>query len=46
LCALSPKFREISALSPKFRALADADSDGRITPREYRDARAFILARY
>jgi hypothetical protein len=29
-----------------FRRMADADSDGRVTPQEYRAARAFILARY
>ncbi|MFL6728525.1 MAG: hypothetical protein ACJ8D6_10690 [Sphingomicrobium sp.] len=29
-----------------FRAMADANSDGRVTRDEYRAARAFILARY
>lgn len=29
-----------------FRKLADTDGDGRVTPEEYRAARAFILARY
>jgi TPR repeat protein len=29
-----------------FRKIADANGDGRVTPDEYRSARAFILARY
>jgi len=37
---------EAQAAGEQFRKLADADSDGRITPSEYRDARAFIMARY
>jgi hypothetical protein len=35
----------ISAASA-FRRIADADSDGRVTPREYSAAREFILARH
>lgn len=41
---LSPT--EAQAAATEFRKLADADGDGRVTPQEYRDARAFILARY
>jgi hypothetical protein len=41
---LSPS--EGQAAADQFRKMADADSDGRVTPQEYRDARAFILARY
>lgn len=41
---LSPA--EAQAAADQFRKLADADGDGRVTPQEYRDARAFILARY
>lgn len=37
---------EAQAAADQFRKLADADGDGRVTPQEYRDARAFILARY
>ena len=29
-----------------FRKIADANADGRVTPDEYRSARAFILARH
>ena len=29
-----------------FRKIADSNGDGRVTPQEYRAARAFILARY
>lgn len=36
---------EAQAAAEAFRTLADANSDGRITPDEYRDARSFILAR-
>lgn len=38
--------REASAAAEAFRKVADADNDGRITPEEFRQARAFILARY
>jgi hypothetical protein len=37
---------EATAAAAEFRKLADTDGDGRITPQEYRAARAFILARY
>jgi hypothetical protein len=36
---------EAQAAADAFRHLADADRDGRVTPQEYREARAFILAR-
>ncbi|MCL6729257.1 hypothetical protein [Sphingomonas hankyongi] len=41
---LSPS--EAQAAAAEFRKIADADSDGRVTPQEYRAAREFILARY
>jgi len=37
---------EAQAAAEAFRRIADADHDGRVTPEEYRAARAFILARY
>jgi hypothetical protein len=37
---------EAAAAAEAFRKLADADGDGRVTPQEYQQARAFILARY
>ena len=37
---------EAQAAASEFRRIADADGDGRVTPQEYRAARAFILARY
>ena len=37
---------EARAAAAAFRKIADGDGDGRITPREYRQAREFILARY
>jgi hypothetical protein len=37
---------EAAAAADAFRKLADTDHDGRITPQEYRAARASILARY
>jgi len=37
---------EARSAADAFRAIADADDDGRVTPQEYRAARAFILARY
>jgi hypothetical protein len=37
---------ETQAATREFRTIADADGHGRATPREYREARAFILARY
>jgi hypothetical protein len=36
---------EAEAAAEAFRALADTNRDGRITPQEYRAARAAILAR-
>jgi hypothetical protein len=41
---LSPA--EAAAAARAFRRIADGNGDGRITPEEYRAARAFILARY
>lgn len=37
---------EAAAAAAEFRRIADANGDGRVTPDEYRAARAFILARY
>ena len=37
---------EAQAAADAFRKLADSNGDGRVTPEEYRAARAFILARY
>ena len=37
---------EAQAAAEEFRRIADANQDGRVTPLEYRQARAFILARY
>jgi hypothetical protein len=37
---------EAAAAAQQFRRIADTNGDGRITPDEYRAARAFILARY
>jgi hypothetical protein len=37
---------EASSAASEFRRIADADSDGRVTPREYSAAREFILARH
>lgn len=37
---------EVAAAAAEFRRMADINSDGRVTPEEYRAARAFILARY
>lgn len=36
---------EAQAAAEAFRKSADSDSDGRVTPEEYRAARAAILAR-
>ena len=41
---LSPA--EAQAAASEFRRIADANQDGRVTVLEYREARAFILARY
>jgi hypothetical protein len=37
---------EASHAADEFRALADTDHDGRVTMTEYRDATAYIAARY
>jgi hypothetical protein len=37
---------EAKVAAEAFRKIADTDRDGRVTPREYRAAREFILARY
>ncbi len=37
---------EAAAAAEDFRKIADTDGDGRLTPEEFRSARAFILARY
>lgn len=37
---------EAQAAADAFRKIADTNSDGRVTPEEYRAAREFILARY
>ena len=37
---------EALAAADAFRRIADTNGDGRVTPEEYRAARAFILARY
>lgn len=37
---------EAQAAAEQFRRIADTNHDGRVTPEEYRAARAFILARY
>ena len=37
---------EARVAADAFRRMADTNGDGRVTTAEYRDARAFILARY
>jgi hypothetical protein len=37
---------EADAGARAFKAMADADNDGRISPREFAAAREFLLARY
>lgn len=37
---------ESATAADAFRKIADGNSDGRVTPAEYRAAREFILARY
>jgi hypothetical protein len=37
---------EAAVAAAEFRRIADTNGDGRVTPEEYRAARAFILARY
>jgi hypothetical protein len=41
---LSPT--EAQRAADAFRKIADADRDGRVTPQEYRAARALVLAGY
>jgi len=38
--------QEAAAAAERFRSMADKNGDGRITPDEYRAARAAILAQY
>ena len=38
--------QEAVAAAERFRSMADKNGDGRITPDEYRAARASILAQY
>lgn len=37
---------EAQTAADAFRTIADADRDGRVTPREYEDGVAFVKARY
>ena len=37
---------EAAMAADAFRSMADTNGDGRVTPEEYRAARAFILERY
>lgn len=37
---------EADRAARQFKAIADGDSDGRVTPTEYRAARAFVVARW
>jgi hypothetical protein len=37
---------EAAIAAEQFRKIADSNRDGRVTPEEYRAARAIILARY
>ncbi len=37
---------EVEAATAELRTIADGNGDGRVTPVEFRAARAFILARY
>ena len=37
---------EAAVAAEQFRKIADTNGDGRVTPEEYRAARAFILSRY
>jgi hypothetical protein len=37
---------EAQIAAEQFRRIADTNHDGRVTPEEYRAARAYILARY
>jgi hypothetical protein len=38
--------READIAARQFKRIADGDRDGRVTPREYRAAREFIVARW
>ena len=38
--------READEAALQFRRIADGDSDGQVTPTEYRSARDFIVARW
>ncbi len=38
--------READAAARQFKRIADGDRDGQVTPREYRSAREFIIARW
>jgi hypothetical protein len=38
--------READAAALQFKRIADGDSDGQVTPAEYRSARDFIVARW
>jgi hypothetical protein len=37
---------EADSAARKFKRIADSDSDGQVTPAEYRSARDFIVARW
>lgn len=37
---------EAAVAAEQFRKIADTNGDGRVTPEEYRAARAFILSHY
>lgn len=37
---------EADRAAEQFKAIADGDTDGRVTPTEYRSARQFIVARW
>lgn len=37
---------EADSAAREFKRIADSDSDGQVTPREYRSAREFIVARW
>ena len=38
--------READGAAIEFKRLADGDSDGQVTPTEYRGAREFVIARW
>jgi hypothetical protein len=37
---------EATKAAEEFKKFADGDGDGRVTPAEFREGRAFLLARY